>query len=173
MKYQRWYDQIIERARFRELVAYTERHHIVPRSWGGSDDAKNLVELTYREHFLVHWLLTKISSGYARRQMLYALHCMTFQITGGRIVASWQFAVAKEALRREVERRLRARRARIKEDRRQKYHETIARAAAVEPQTESINPHYAEGRAKLTALTRTWIKADPARMRRKSRRAVR
>lgn len=94
-KYQRWYDQIIIRARSRRpLSQYCEVHHIIPRSLGGSDDPKNLVELTYREHFLVHWLLTKIHRGKALRSMACALQFMRAS-TGQRIVAAWQYEVAK------------------------------------------------------------------------------
>jgi hypothetical protein len=39
---------------------YTEQHHIVPRSFGGSDDISNLVKLTAREHYVAHLLLWKI-----------------------------------------------------------------------------------------------------------------
>jgi hypothetical protein len=60
VNYERIYNQIIARAHTRKLTDYKERHHILPKSMGGSDDANNLVELTAREHFLCHWLLTKI-----------------------------------------------------------------------------------------------------------------
>ena len=46
-KYEIWYAQIIERARFRRLGHYKERHHIIPRSLGGGDDDDNLVDLSY------------------------------------------------------------------------------------------------------------------------------
>lgn len=35
-------------------------HHILPRSLGGLDTEENLVLLTFREHFLAHYLLYKI-----------------------------------------------------------------------------------------------------------------
>lgn len=57
MNYQKIHDQIIERALSRSLDGYKESHHILPRSLGGSDDPTNLVDLTAREHYLVHWLL--------------------------------------------------------------------------------------------------------------------
>jgi hypothetical protein len=75
-KYNRWYTQITERARDRHLDGYTERHHIQPRSLGGSDNKDNLVELTAREHFICHWLLTKIVTGQDRAKMVYALNGM-------------------------------------------------------------------------------------------------
>lgn len=42
---------------------YCENHHIVPRSLGGSDDAANLVLLTYKERLVAHLLLAKFSTG--------------------------------------------------------------------------------------------------------------
>lgn len=32
-------------------------HHIVPRSWGGTNAKTNLVKLTYKEHIIAHHLL--------------------------------------------------------------------------------------------------------------------
>lgn len=37
-----------------------ERHHIIPKSEGGSDDPDNLVNLTAREHYIAHLLLARI-----------------------------------------------------------------------------------------------------------------
>lgn len=55
------YDALIAKAKARSAAnAYVEKHHIVPRSMGGSDTADNLVCLTAREHFLAHWLLYRI-----------------------------------------------------------------------------------------------------------------
>ena len=45
----------------RSIHGYTERHHIVPKSFGGSNNRTNLVRLTARDHFLCHYLLCKIS----------------------------------------------------------------------------------------------------------------
>ena len=62
MNYQLIHDSIIDRAKNRVLPAgtYTERHHIKPRCMGGSDDKSNLVDLTAKEHFIVHKLLVEI-----------------------------------------------------------------------------------------------------------------
>lgn len=100
-KYQRWYDQLMDRARGRKIpVNYTEVHHIVPRSLGGTDHEVNLVRLTYREHFIAHWLLTKLHSGLSLRKMHFALLAMTMPASGQRIVSSWQFDVVKRAFAR-------------------------------------------------------------------------
>jgi hypothetical protein len=60
MNYQRIHDAIINRANDRTLSGYKEKHHILPRCLGGTDDKENLVYLTAREHFIVHKLLCKI-----------------------------------------------------------------------------------------------------------------
>jgi hypothetical protein len=60
MNYQRIHDQIIERAKTRQLEGYKERHHIIPRCMNGTDDEDNLVDLTAREHFIIHKLLCEI-----------------------------------------------------------------------------------------------------------------
>ena len=75
-KYEKWYTTITDRARNRTVTGYTESHHVIPRSLGGSDDADNLVDLTAREHFICHWLLTKIHTGESRNKMIYALRMM-------------------------------------------------------------------------------------------------
>ena len=60
MNYQRIYTQLIKRAQNRTLEGYTEKHHILPKCLGGSNDKENLVRLTAREHFLCHRLLCEI-----------------------------------------------------------------------------------------------------------------
>ena len=57
MDYKKIHDSIIERAKNRKLGGYVEKHHITPKCMNGSNQPNNLVELTAREHFLVHWLL--------------------------------------------------------------------------------------------------------------------
>jgi hypothetical protein len=62
MNYQKIYDMLIEKAMNRVLRkdAYVERHHIIPRSMGGSDELGNIVPLTAKEHYVAHHLLWKI-----------------------------------------------------------------------------------------------------------------
>ena len=76
-KYTRWYNSIIENSRTRTLDCYKERHHVIPRSLGGTDEKHNLVDLTAREHFVCHLLLTKIVEGKERNKMVHALWRMT------------------------------------------------------------------------------------------------
>lgn len=75
-KYSKTYFAITSNAKKRITEGYTELHHIIPQSMGGSNDKENLVELTAREHFICHWLLIKMTEGEDRSKMLYALNGM-------------------------------------------------------------------------------------------------
>ena len=75
-KYTKYYTSLTNRAKGRILNEYTERHHIIPQSLGGSNNKDNLVDLTAREHFICHWLLIKMTEGGHRSKMLYALQGM-------------------------------------------------------------------------------------------------
>jgi len=73
MNYQRIYDSLMHRAKDRAVEGYVERHHVLPKSMGGGNEASNLVSLTAREHFLAHWLLFRI---HHTRQMARAFRLM-------------------------------------------------------------------------------------------------
>jgi len=72
-KYKRWYDNIIKNAKSQSrILDYYEKHHIIPKSLGGDDSENNLVNLTAREHFICHFLLTKFTTGQDYYKMVYA-----------------------------------------------------------------------------------------------------
>jgi hypothetical protein len=78
-KYFIWYNQIIDAAIVDEKnrkSGYYEKHHIIPRSVGGSNDQYNIAKLTAREHFICHALLTKFTSGQLKHKMIYAFNMM-------------------------------------------------------------------------------------------------
>jgi hypothetical protein len=77
-KYTIWYNKIIDNAKSRLLEGYSEIHHIVPRSLGGTDDPGNLIQLTAREHFICHLLLTKMVSGSSLYKMQKAAQLMCY-----------------------------------------------------------------------------------------------
>lgn len=52
---------------------YFERHHIIMKSKGGSNEYDNIVFLTAREHFIAHWILWRI---YRDRSSALAFHKM-------------------------------------------------------------------------------------------------
>jgi hypothetical protein len=79
-KYTKWYFNIIAAAKLRKLSnGYFEKHHIIPKSLGGSNRKDNLVKLTAREHFICHRLLVKMVEGTARHKMSSAVHRMIVQ----------------------------------------------------------------------------------------------
>lgn len=61
------YARFIDRLKGQSVDGYSEVHHIVPRSLGGSDDADNLIRLTARQHFIAHWMLARAIGGSAAR----------------------------------------------------------------------------------------------------------
>jgi hypothetical protein len=64
MNYETIYDNIINKAKDRNALKggdiILESHHIIPKACGGTNDKDNLVNLTTREHYIVHVLLSKI-----------------------------------------------------------------------------------------------------------------
>lgn len=77
MNYEKIYNQIVERARNRVLDSYTERHHIIPRCLGGTNDKKNIVLLTAREHYICHWLLYLIHPDNKKVKHAFWMMCNT------------------------------------------------------------------------------------------------
>jgi hypothetical protein len=76
-KYTQWYYNIIKNAQARvNYVGYTEKHHIIPKSLGGTNFKDNLVKLSAKEHYICHLLLTKMVEGQYRSKMVYALWIM-------------------------------------------------------------------------------------------------
>lgn len=91
-KYSRIYYSIISRAKSRPKTGYSETHHILPKSMGGSDELSNLVELTAKEHYICHLLLPKITEGENRYKMIYAYTIMS----GRKIYGSRKYAFYRE-----------------------------------------------------------------------------
>jgi hypothetical protein len=57
------YTKFISECSNQTVSGYSEKHHIVPVSLGGSDDKENLVTLTARQHYIAHWMLWKAYGG--------------------------------------------------------------------------------------------------------------
>lgn len=75
-KYLTWYNQLIDRAKNRTFPEdqYGEKHHIIPRSLGGSNNKDNIVMLFAREHYIAHLLLYKFQADPKNKgKMAYAL----------------------------------------------------------------------------------------------------
>lgn len=85
MNYNNIYNSLIKRALPRKKIrkgsenyVYYEKHHIVPKCLGGTDEKSNLVYLTAEEHWLAHLLLVKMNPGVY--SLVYA--CQAMSMTG-------------------------------------------------------------------------------------------
>jgi len=58
MNYNKLYQRFIESRS--KPIGYCERHHIIPKSLGGSDNSNNIIKLTAREHYIAHLILVRI-----------------------------------------------------------------------------------------------------------------
>lgn len=98
-KYSNLYFAIISKAKHREhLSQQSEKHHVQPKSLGGSNEKSNIVDLTLREHFICHRLLLKMVSGNNKRKMTYALYRMQHygKNKSSRIKASKSYELLRE-----------------------------------------------------------------------------
>lgn len=75
MDYAAIYARLVARAKSRVLTGYREKHHVIPKCLGGSDDDENVVELTVEEHYVAHQLLLKMYP--AENGLLFAAMFMT------------------------------------------------------------------------------------------------
>ena len=97
-KYTAIYYQIIDQANRRpKPECYTEFHHIIPKSLGGTNDPDNIVCLTAREHFVCHKLLTKMVTGNAYYKMKEALSYFSNNRNRKLFFSSRDIALLREA----------------------------------------------------------------------------
>lgn len=95
----------------------SERHHIVPRSFGGANTKDNIVRLTIREHVIAHALLVRMTTGPSHFKMAKALGRMLSSRQGEayrprssifaaqlRAAARWQMSEEQKAKVSEVHR---------------------------------------------------------------------
>lgn len=75
MNYQKHYNVLVVRGQNRLIDGYTEKHHIIPKCMGGTDERSNLVILTAEEHYVAHQLLVKMYPG--NRNLIFAALAMT------------------------------------------------------------------------------------------------
>ncbi len=87
-KYQRIYFSLCSRAKDRNLVEYTEKHHIIPRCAGGTNTKDNLVKLTAREHYVAHLCLIRCTTGILQHSMAVAV--LAFQRKNKRQVQEYK-----------------------------------------------------------------------------------
>lgn len=101
MNYACIYNQIIDQSKDRELDGYVEKHHIIPKSLGGSDDPENIVSLTAREHFICHYLLVKLypensNEWYKMVNAFMMMKCASLSHSGNRYFNSHLYESLRE-----------------------------------------------------------------------------
>ena len=111
MDYKKNYENLIKTRlnRKKKKGVYYEKHHIIPKCWGGSNKKENIINLTAREHYIAHWLLYRMrphSNGVS-----FAFWKMTFP--GNRflekrdyVITSRAYEEAKEAMSEAQRRRM-------------------------------------------------------------------
>lgn len=76
MTYEEFINNILEtRGRFNCGDEYHERHHIIPKCMGGTNEEDNLIDLYAKEHFEAHRLLALENPN--NNSLIYAWHCMS------------------------------------------------------------------------------------------------
>lgn len=97
------YQRLIAKAKARVCPnGYVERHHILPRALGGTDDSSNLVALTAREHFVAHVLIAKIYGGVMWQAVIL--------MSGGKYCNSRLFEIARRCASFEREKSIKQKR---------------------------------------------------------------
>lgn len=99
MNYQKIYTDLCQRGSNQKTSKdfKYEKHHIIPKSLGGTNNKSNLVNLTYREHYLAHLLLIKMMK--TKRdliKMTHALFWLCKSNNGLRPVTSRMFEIARK-----------------------------------------------------------------------------
>lgn len=111
MNYKWHYEKLIKTRkglnRKKKQGVYYEKHHIIPKSCGGTNEENNIVLLTPKEHYVAHLLLIKIYSGRERSNMVYALWKMAH---GNKklknILSAKQYAYARDLFIKECSLRI-------------------------------------------------------------------
>ncbi len=97
------YYKIIEEANVKGRIKgdeYYEKHHIIPKSLGGSNDESNLVLLIPEEHYECHYLLTDMVEGEARAKMIFGWNIInsTRGINGEKMLGSKKYGELRRTL---------------------------------------------------------------------------
>jgi hypothetical protein len=94
MNYLNIYNDLCNVGKIDRNLEYFEKHHILPRCLGGTNDKNNLTKLTYREHYIAHWLLIKLYPN--EPKIHYSFLCMLRNPHGYRILTSKMFDTIKK-----------------------------------------------------------------------------
>ena len=109
MNYTKIYNNLIEisknKHRYKSDKIYFEKHHILPVSWGGSDESFNLVLLTAKEHWIAHLLLARIATGNNVYKANQAIVNMGRVISEYKRKTSTLYAISRKNIASEVSKR--------------------------------------------------------------------
>ena len=99
MNHAKIYESLIETRKKRKLDKnlYYEKHHIVMKSMGGTDEDSNIVFLTAREHFLAHWLLWRIHRNRQTASAFFSFKNMISKNHKRSVFSSIAYSEAREA----------------------------------------------------------------------------
>jgi len=80
-KYFKWYKNIIQKRLLNSELkeTYKEKHHILPVCLGGSNDKENLINLSAKEHYILHLCLIKFITGQGYFKVLKAFNAMSMK----------------------------------------------------------------------------------------------
>ena len=101
MNYTSIYHNICNRGmnRIKNNHEYYEKHHIIPKCLGGSNDKNNITHLTAREHFIAHWVLCKLNKNnniQIKIKLASAFNRMCWHNSKNRKITSKQFNAARK-----------------------------------------------------------------------------
>jgi len=74
-KYTKWYFNIIN-SEITKIHEYSEKHHIIPKSLGGTEHSSNIAKISGKAHFICHHLLTKMLNGKEKQKMWLAFKAL-------------------------------------------------------------------------------------------------
>lgn len=88
MNYKRIYETLIANRQGKGRPSgYVEVHHIIPKSFGGSNDPSNLVPFTAREHFVAHRLLAKMYPNSGMTHAAFKMACVNLTMRRYRVTS--------------------------------------------------------------------------------------
>lgn len=98
MTYNQFIDDILDkRGRFIYGEEYHERHHIIPKCCGGTNDEKNVIDLLAEEHYMAHKLLALENPYNDKLQFAWWQMCHCKKDEREYEVSAEDYAMAREA----------------------------------------------------------------------------
>ena len=88
---------------------YLERHHILPKSLGGSNEKDNIIILTAKEHFIAHLILWKCYGGPMAQALYYMMNKKSTTGRHGSVLSSRQYERVKQESKISVSTKLKGR----------------------------------------------------------------